>query len=379
MAAIAYPTPHPRQIVVRPQLRLVRGGRRPSEAVYRRRRLAAVALGAGSLVLVLSAVLVVRGSRLRRRPRSARVPRPEPSSAIPPPTGRATPARRRARSTSCSRATRSGRSPASSPPRAMCGPRSTISRRSTAARRCSRASGSSLGRRPRIDHAAPAVASPGVRCPNCSSVDDKVIDSRASDDGAIDPASPRVPGLRPAIHDVRAARGDAARRGQAIGPARVVRSREDHRWSPSGREVTADARRRPRGDRVRGRRASWSASARCRPSGSGCWCSTGCARSITSPTCGSRASTRGSTRLPTSSASSRCSRRRRRRSSTDLLGADVAQEHDAVLFEHAVQPHRPRRRRHGPRARAATKRRRRPAARASRRARRWHRRPPTGR
>ena len=31
---------------------------------------------------------------------------------------------------------------------------------------------------------APAVASPGVRCPNCSSVDDKVVDSRASDDGA---------------------------------------------------------------------------------------------------------------------------------------------------------------------------------------------------
>src|SRR5262245_28705792 len=31
---------------------------------------------------------------------------------------------------------------------------------------------------------APAVASRGVRCPNCSSVDDKVVDSRASDDGA---------------------------------------------------------------------------------------------------------------------------------------------------------------------------------------------------
>jgi transcriptional repressor NrdR len=31
---------------------------------------------------------------------------------------------------------------------------------------------------------AVAVASPGVRCPNCSSVDDKVVDSRASDDGA---------------------------------------------------------------------------------------------------------------------------------------------------------------------------------------------------
>ena len=30
----------------------------------------------------------------------------------------------------------------------------------------------------------PAVASCGVRCPSCSSVDDKVVDSRASDDGA---------------------------------------------------------------------------------------------------------------------------------------------------------------------------------------------------
>jgi hypothetical protein len=55
MAAIAYPTPHPRQVVVRPRLRVVRAPSRPTDAVFRRRRIgAALFLGA---VLITAAVL----------------------------------------------------------------------------------------------------------------------------------------------------------------------------------------------------------------------------------------------------------------------------------------------------------------------------------
>jgi Tfp pilus assembly protein FimV len=52
MAAIAHPTPHPRQVQVRPALRLVRNVARPSDAVYRRRRLFAVVLLAGFALAV---------------------------------------------------------------------------------------------------------------------------------------------------------------------------------------------------------------------------------------------------------------------------------------------------------------------------------------
>jgi len=47
MAAIAHPTPHPRQVQLRPPLRLVRNVARQSDAVYRRRRLFAVVLLVG--------------------------------------------------------------------------------------------------------------------------------------------------------------------------------------------------------------------------------------------------------------------------------------------------------------------------------------------
>ena len=52
MAAIAHPTPDPRQVQVRPALRLVRNVSRPSDAVYRRRRLFAVVLLAGFTLMV---------------------------------------------------------------------------------------------------------------------------------------------------------------------------------------------------------------------------------------------------------------------------------------------------------------------------------------
>jgi hypothetical protein len=52
MVAIAHPTPHPRQVEIRPALRLVRNMPRPSDAVYRRRRLCAVVLLAGFALAV---------------------------------------------------------------------------------------------------------------------------------------------------------------------------------------------------------------------------------------------------------------------------------------------------------------------------------------
>ncbi len=56
MAAIAYPRPHPRQVVVRPRLRVVRAPSKPSDAVFRRRRIG-VGLVAGAIV-VMAAVFV---------------------------------------------------------------------------------------------------------------------------------------------------------------------------------------------------------------------------------------------------------------------------------------------------------------------------------
>jgi hypothetical protein len=56
MAAIAYPTPHPRQVVVRPRLRVVRAPTRPSDAVFRRRRIGA-ALLVGAVLVTLAALV----------------------------------------------------------------------------------------------------------------------------------------------------------------------------------------------------------------------------------------------------------------------------------------------------------------------------------
>jgi Tfp pilus assembly protein FimV len=59
MAAIVHPTPHPRQVQVRPALRVVRNVARPSDAVYRRRRLFAVVLLAGLALAVAGAVFAL--------------------------------------------------------------------------------------------------------------------------------------------------------------------------------------------------------------------------------------------------------------------------------------------------------------------------------
>jgi len=56
MAAIAYPTPHPRQVVVRPRVRVVRAPSRPSDAVFRRRRVGA-ALLVGAVLLTVAALV----------------------------------------------------------------------------------------------------------------------------------------------------------------------------------------------------------------------------------------------------------------------------------------------------------------------------------
>jgi LysM domain len=59
MTAIAHPTPNPRQVEVRPALRLVRNVPRPSDAVYRRRRLGAVAVLACVLLAIAGVALAL--------------------------------------------------------------------------------------------------------------------------------------------------------------------------------------------------------------------------------------------------------------------------------------------------------------------------------
>src|ERR1700744_5154959 len=44
----------------------------------------------------------------------------------------------------------------------------------------------------------------------------------------LDPATARLPGLRRALHDLRARAASRPHRRQTLGPARAVRPREDH-------------------------------------------------------------------------------------------------------------------------------------------------------
>jgi nucleoid-associated protein YgaU len=60
MTAIAYPSPHPRQVQLRPQLRVVRGIPRQTEAVYRRRRLGAAILVALAVIALFALAAVLR-------------------------------------------------------------------------------------------------------------------------------------------------------------------------------------------------------------------------------------------------------------------------------------------------------------------------------
>jgi LysM repeat protein len=62
MVAIAHPTPHPRQVDVRPTLRLVRNVPQRSDVVYRRRRLGAVLVLAAVALAAAAVVLMVQGS-----------------------------------------------------------------------------------------------------------------------------------------------------------------------------------------------------------------------------------------------------------------------------------------------------------------------------
>ena len=61
MVAIAHPTP-PRQVEIRPALRLVRNMPQRSDVVYRRRRLGAVLLLAAVALTAAALVLMVQGS-----------------------------------------------------------------------------------------------------------------------------------------------------------------------------------------------------------------------------------------------------------------------------------------------------------------------------
>ena len=104
----------------------------------------------------------------------------------------------------------------------------------------------------RAHEVATAVASPAVRCPACATLDDKVVDSRASDDGAADPSAPRVPRLRSSVHDLRAL--EEVPSSSSSDPASASRSTGRRSSAACGsRRRTGQVRRRARGPRRRGR------------------------------------------------------------------------------------------------------------------------------
>ena len=158
----------------------------------------------------------------------------------------------------------------------------------------------------RCRSAAPSGSVADVRCPSCAEIDDKVVDSRANDDGSairrrreclacghrfttferskrcrcwcVKRSGDRVPFDRAKVEaGVR-----AAAKGRPVDDGQVGRARRRGR----GRRCGCSGPRSPAS------RSAWP-------------CSTGCARSTRSPTCASPASTRTSTTRPTSSASSR--------------------------------------------------------------------------
>ena len=63
-----------------------------------------------------------------------------------------------------------------------------------------------------------------VRCPGCSALDDKVVDSRTGRRRRRHPPTSRVPVLRPAVHHLRADRRGAAHRRQAVWSSGTVRA-----------------------------------------------------------------------------------------------------------------------------------------------------------
>ena len=83
-----------------------------------------------------------------------------------------------------------------------------------------------------------------VRCPWCLADDDRVVDSRVAEDGSGHPSSPRVLGLRPPVHHLRAHRRDPAHRRQALRHPPALRPGQAHR-RPAGRHEEPAGHRGP--------------------------------------------------------------------------------------------------------------------------------------
>ena len=292
----------PRLALVGEPRAAVRRSPRTTRATYRRRRIVAVVLALGLVVAVGKVGATLGGSPL------VAPERPSTSATV-------THLRRAAGRLAVEhrRAHRPRRRPASDRRRARA--------RSRGAPRCGRGRRSSgaASARSRPSAPAPIATAPrydeGMRCPYCREVDDKVVDSRLTDEGARDPPSAGVPGVRPALHDLRALRRRAAARRQARRHEGAVRPGEGRGRDLPGRGEPAGRRGDDRGGRGRGRGGPPGGRGRGRhrpgrprdpraPAG---------ARSR-SRTCGSRRSTRASRTSPTSSARSASSRRRPPRS-----------------------------------------------------------------
>ena len=90
-----------------------------------------------------------------------------------------------------------------------------------------------------------------MHCPFCRHTDSRVVDSRTTDDGTVDPPAPPVPGVRPPVHHGRERRASpwssASGATEPFSRAKVARRRPQGLPGPPGH------RGRPRAARPAGR------------------------------------------------------------------------------------------------------------------------------
>ena len=90
----------------------------------------------------------------------------------------------------------------------------------------------------------PGIHSRAVRCPQCSSMDDKVVDSRSAEEGGRHPPAAGVPGLWTPLHHLRTPGGGSVRGGQAVGAPGAVRPGQDRGRRGGGSQEPSGQRRR---------------------------------------------------------------------------------------------------------------------------------------
>ena len=149
-----------------------------------------------------------------------------------------------------------------------------------------------------------------VRCPWCQSLEDKVVDSRLAEDGVA--IRRRRECLSCAAGSPPTSGSRRPRCGWSSGPGNASRSTGPRWWPGSGRhQEPAGHRGAARGAGAAGRGGAARRGCRGDEPADRAWpCSSACATSTTSPTCGSPRCTRASRTSVTSSGRWDCSRRR---------------------------------------------------------------------